>query len=113
MRAWNWNVTDSKKTIFDLIDMFHDFVRCKSVAETWGLGCIVQAYALVWELADLYKFAELCHLAVASAQFCKKFPEWQKDSYVVNTEEPFTKINGSSVLGTCLKRHNQAKIIKK
>ena len=45
MRAWNWNVTDSKKTIFDLItpryfpiwqskEMSHDFVRGKFVAET-------------------------------------------------------------------------------
>ena len=45
MRAWNWNVTDSKKAIFDLIipryiqiwhskEMSHDFVRGQSVAET-------------------------------------------------------------------------------
>ena len=45
MRAWNWNVTDSKKYIFDLItpryfpiwqskEMSHDFVRGQSVAET-------------------------------------------------------------------------------
>ena len=45
MRAWNWNVTDSKKTIFDLIifqryfpiwqskEMSHDFVGGQSVAE--------------------------------------------------------------------------------
>ena len=36
MRAWNWNVTDSKKTK----EIFHDFVRGQSVAETcfshWG-----------------------------------------------------------------------------
>ena len=51
MRAWNWNVTDSKKKNFDLIipqnmqkwqikEMSHDFVRGQSVAETcfshWG-----------------------------------------------------------------------------
>ena len=51
MRAWNWNVTDSKKTIFDLItpryfpiwqskEMTRDFVRGQSVAENcfshWG-----------------------------------------------------------------------------
>ena len=51
MRAWNWNITDSKKTISDLItpryfpiwqskEMSHDFVRGQSVAETcfshWG-----------------------------------------------------------------------------
>ena len=53
MRAWNWNVTDSKKTILDLLtpppryfplrqsnEMSHDFVRGYSVAETcfshWG-----------------------------------------------------------------------------
>ena len=45
MRAWNWNVTDSKKTIFELIivryfeiwqskEMSHDFVRGQSVVET-------------------------------------------------------------------------------
>ena len=45
MRAWSWNVTDSKKTIFDLItpryfpiwqskEMSHYFVRGQSVAET-------------------------------------------------------------------------------
>ena len=48
MRAWNWNVTDSKKTIFALItprffpiwwskEMSHDFVRGQFVAETLGL----------------------------------------------------------------------------
>ena len=51
MRAWNWNVIDLKKTIFDLIipryiqiwqskEMSNDFVRGQSVAETcfshWG-----------------------------------------------------------------------------
>ena len=45
MRAWNWNVINSKKNISDLIipqniqiwqskEMFHDFVRSQSVAET-------------------------------------------------------------------------------
>ena len=45
MWAWNWNVTDSKKTIFDLIipryiqiwqskEMSHDFVLGQSEAET-------------------------------------------------------------------------------
>ena len=45
MRAWNWNVTDSRKNIFDLVipryiqiwqskEMSHDFVRGQSVAET-------------------------------------------------------------------------------
>ena len=51
MRAWNWNATDSKKTIFDLIILRHiqrwqskemslDFLHGQSVAETclshWG-----------------------------------------------------------------------------
>ena len=55
MRAWNWNVTDLKKTIFDLIntryfpiwqskEMSNDFVRGQSVAETcfshWGQGMV-------------------------------------------------------------------------
>ena len=42
MQAWNWNATDSKKNIFDLIiqryfpkwqskEMSHDFVRGQSV----------------------------------------------------------------------------------
>ena len=54
MRVWNWNITDFKKTIFDLIiqryiqiwqskEMSHDFVRGQSVAETcswhWGYHC--------------------------------------------------------------------------
>ena len=53
MRVWNWNITDFKKTILDLIiqqyiqiwqskEMSHDFVRGQSVAETcswhWALG---------------------------------------------------------------------------
>ena len=52
VRAWSWNVTDSKQTIFDLIipryiqiwqskEMSHNFVRGQSVAETcFRLGIV-------------------------------------------------------------------------
>ena len=64
MRAWNWNVTDSKKdrpddsTIYfeESKEMSHDFVRAQSVAETcfspWG-EMLYRFKALMQELGDI------------------------------------------------------------